>query len=101
MLNKIFILIFVLLSSIVLLNAKDQKNNIDLNDIKLLNPNIQTKQKTKKDYQKKEDLLTKPVNKEVDLTPKNKDEIEIDGTVDLNTEQKSIDGVRINLGKNF
>lgn len=101
MLYKIFISIFILLNSIVLLKAKDPKNNIDLNNLKLVNPNKEPKLKTKKDYQKKEDLLTKPVNKEVDLTPKNKDKIKIDGNVDVNTEERSIDGVKINLGKNF
>jgi hypothetical protein len=101
MLSKIFILIFILLSSTVLLNAKNQKNSIDLNNIKLVNPNIETKQKTKEDYQKKENLLNQPVNRKVDLTSKNKDNIKIDGTVDLNTEKKSLDGVKINLAKNF
>lgn len=90
-----------MLSSVILVNAKDQKNSIDLNNIKLVNPKIEPKLKTKKDYQKKEDLLTKPINKEVDLTQKNKDDIEIDGTVNVNTEERSIDGVKINLGKNF
>ncbi|ADG91921.1 hypothetical protein Arnit_0255 [Arcobacter nitrofigilis DSM 7299] len=101
MLNKILTIIFIMLSSVILVNAKDQKNSIDLNNIKLVNPKIEPKLKTKKDYQKKEDLLTKPINKEVDLTQKNKDDIEIDGTVNVNTEERSIDGVKINLGKNF
>ncbi len=101
MLTKFLKIIFIILSFVILLNAKEQKNNTNLDNIKLLTPKIEPKLKTKKDYQKKEDLLTKPIDKEVNLTKKNKDDIKIDGTVNINTDERSIDGVKINLGKNF
>ena len=48
----------------------------------------------------KENLLNKPINKKDALNLNEKD-LNMDGTVNFNKDTKTIDSVKINLGKNF
>lgn len=96
MINKIFILTFFILSSTTIVIAKNESKNIDLSKIKIEG----SKKKSKEDYEKKENLIKKPIDKEDILNPNEKD-LNMDGTVNFNKDTKTIDNVKINLGKNF
>jgi len=100
MLNKLFIFIIILLSTSIL-SAKDKVKEIDISNIKSLNLELESKQKTKEDYKKKDNLLNEPLKKEEYLKSKNKNDVDFDGTVDFNKDRKEIENVKINLGKNF
>lgn len=100
MFNKIFILSFFVLSSITFASSKNETKYIDLNNIKLLNSKINAKQKTREDYEKKDNLPEQAMNKKDDLNPQN-NTIDMDGTVNFNKKTKSVDSIKINLGKNF
>ena len=100
MLNKLFIFIIILLSTSIL-SAKDKVKEIDISNIKSLNLELESKQKTKEDYKKKDDLLNEPLKKEEYLKSKNKNDVDFDGTVDFNKDRKEIENIKINLGKNF
>jgi hypothetical protein len=101
MLNKILLSNFIILFSLTFANAKAETKNIDLNNIKLLDSKLESEQKTEADYKKKENFLNQPINKKDNLTSKKKDDLNLDGTVDINKDTKTIDSIQINLGKNF
>ncbi|WP_072679604.1 hypothetical protein [Arcobacter sp. LA11] len=95
-------LIITLLFSLSLL-ANNTKNKIDLsnNNIKVVDENINIlSNKTKKDYEKKPNLL-EPVQKEKTIAVKKDDDITIDSDVDFDKSTKSVDGVKLNLGTKF
>ncbi|WP_298753587.1 hypothetical protein [uncultured Arcobacter sp.] len=101
MLNNLFIFIIILLSYTTILSAKNKVKEIDISNIKSLNLELESKQKTKADYKKKDNLLNEPLKKEEYLKSKNKNDVDFDGTVDFNKDRKEIENVKINLGKNF
>jgi len=71
------------------------------NDIKIIDDNINILQnKTKKDYEKKQNLLQPVQSKDTPIIEK-EDDITLDSNVDFNKSTKSVDGVKLNLGKKF
>jgi len=104
MIIKTFIITLLLSFSLF---ASNTKKNIDLTNnntnIKILNEssNIPIVTKNKKDYQKKYNLLEPVIKKEEKLAVKKKDDISIDGDLDFNKSEKTIDGVKFNLGTKF
>ena len=78
------------------LNAKNEKNKIDLHNIQR-----EETHKTKEDYEKKQDLLLAPKSKDNKNTKKDEDKISFDGNVDFNKENKEVEGVKVNIGTKF
>ena len=82
-------------------NSKDidlSKNNTD---IKIINENINILEKKSKKYYENESNLLKPVDDIPRKASKEEDKITVDGGVDFNKSEKSIDGAKINLGTKF
>ncbi len=99
--KQIFISIF--LFNLLLLQASTNEK-IDLtnknSEIKILDSKLKLlPQKTTEDYKKKENLLI-PVEKKIEKAKK-EDDLNIDTNVEFNKENKSIDGVKVNIGTKF
>jgi len=95
---KIFIL-FIYLSISVFSETIDLENK-DLN-IKIIKPE-QTIKKTKKDYEKDEDSVLKKGVKPLEQSEKKKkNNLEFGGNVNIDDENKTIEGVNVNVGTKF
>lgn len=69
-------------------------------DIKIVDPKMKTI-KTKEDYKDNQALEKEPEPFEKDSEEKKSDGIDIDGSVDIDKEKKSIDKININMGTKF
>lgn len=91
-------LLFILLSlSFFSYTYAKEKSDVDLNSLVLETPKTT---KTKEDYKKKEDLLT-PIEEKTAEAKKEKDGIGISGSVDINKEEKKIEGLHFDLNSKF
>ena len=90
--KKIFLTttIFTLLLS----NLYANKNGIDLQNVIIETPTIEKK------YEEKESYLKQPILDE-NSEKKKEDGISFNGDVDFDKKNKSVDGVKINLGTKF
>ena len=90
--KKIFLTASI--SLLFISNLYANKNSVDLQNVVIETPKIEKK------YEQKEDYLKQP-NLEEKSEKKKEDKISIDGGVDFNKSEKSVDGVKINLGTKF
>lgn len=103
MIKKYFTITFLL--SLTLYSNNINKK-IDLTsktkDIKILDNNISViEKKTKEDYQKKDDLLKPIITKDKKITKEKVNDITVNSDVDFNKSEKTVDGVKLNLGTKF
>lgn len=88
------ILLITTLSTLFFLNLYAKENKVNLQNIV-----IEKNENTDK-YKKKENLLEEPKFEEKSKKAK-EDSITVDGGVDFNKAEKSVEGVKINLGTKF
>ena len=98
MLSKFLISIYTLLLFQNFLYSNDALNKVDLENIKITNS---TKIRTKDDYEKEDDLLNPLIPTYENSKLKKEDDLELDGSVGINKEKKSIDEVKVNIGTKF
>ena len=88
----------ILLAFLFFTNINADKKVIDLKDAIIETPN---QIKNKDAYQKEENLLAKPPLERKVFEKKKEGAVSFDANVDINKEQKVLDGVKVNLGTKF
>lgn len=88
----------ILLSFLFFTNINANEKTIDLKNAIIETPN---QVKSKDQYQEEENLLDKPPLERKILEKKKEEAISFDANVDINKEQKALDGVKVNLGTKF
>ncbi|MGB6327369.1 MAG: hypothetical protein WBF48_00455 [Halarcobacter sp.] len=97
-LNKFFIPFFTFLILQNSLLSKEILDKVNLQDIEIP---LNKKDKTKEDYEKEENLLNPSVLTYEKLKREEKDDLELDGSLGVNKERRSIDEVKVNIGTKF
>lgn len=97
-LNKFFITFFTFLILQNSLLSKEISGKVDLQDIEVT---LNKQKKTKEDYEKEENLLNPSVLTYEKLKREEKDDLELDGSLGVNKERRSIDEVKVNIGTKF
>lgn len=87
-------LLITTFSALFFFNLYAKENKVNLQNI------VIEKNENNDKYKKKENLLEEPKFEEKTKEAK-KDSITVDGDVDFNKTQKSVEGVKINLGTKF
>jgi len=96
--NKYLISFTILLFSQNILFAEEKLQEINLQNIKIQSLE---KEKTKKYYEKEDNLLKLEVPKYEKQNSKKEEDFEFDGSVGVDKETKSVDEVKINIGTKF
>lgn len=97
-LNKFFIPFFTFLILQNFLLSKEILDKVNLQDIKIP---LNKKDKTKEYYEKEENLLNPSVLTYEKLKREEKDDLELDGSLGVNKERRSIDEIKVNIGTKF
>ena len=104
--NKLSSLILAILAMLaflfllIFLNKNETSEKVDLRNIKLISP---LENKTKKDYEEKENLLDKVLTVD-DLErnlEKKENDFEIDGSIGIDKDTNNINEIKINIGTKF
>lgn len=102
MIKKTLTIILLLNLSLLADNTKEKIDLTKNSDIKVINEDIKIIEvKTKEDYEKESDLLNPEYKEQKEISSKKESDITIDGGVGFNKSDKTIDGVKLNLGTKF